>query len=151
MSEYFRSLLFVAFAIAALSFILYNERERAARFAFGVLLAFAALFPLVEVLPNVDIGGLIEEIQGGVQSGEEVYESDAKSAFESGICRAISEKFALDEADVTVFAVGFNFERMSAEKIEVTLSGGAIFADIEKIEKYVSELEIGGCEVLIGI
>ena len=40
---------------------------------------------------------------------------------------------------------------MNAEKIEVTLYGGAIFADVEGIEKYVSGFEIGECYVSIGI
>ncbi len=151
MNDYFASLLFVAFAIAAFSFISYNERERTVRFAFGVLLSFAALFPLVSVLPNINIDGIIGEIQNGIESGEHIYEADAKSAFEKGICTAICEKFSLETSEVTVFAESFDFERMNAEKIEVTLYGRAIFADIEKIEKYVSGLELGECDVLIGI
>lgn len=151
MSEYFSSFVFVAFAIAVFSFILYNEKERAAHLAFGALLAFAAILPLTEILPDVNIGGIIEEIKGGALSGEHAFETDAKAAFESGICRVVAEKFALDESSVRVLAQNFDFERMRAEKIEVTLYGTAIFADVEKIEKYVSALELGRCEVLIGI
>ena len=151
MKEYILSLLFVAFVIAVFSFISYNERERTLRFAFGVLLSFAALFPLVDALPRVNIDGIIENIQNGIESGEHIYEADAKSAFERGICKAICEKFSFDESNVTVFAKGFDFEKMNAEKIEVTLYGGAIFADVEGIEKYVSGFEIGECYVSIGI
>lgn len=151
MTDYIGSLVFVAFAIAVFSFILYNERERAVRFAFGALLAFAAILPLAEIIPNASIDGIIEQIKDGALSGEHIYETDAKSAFEIGICKVIAEKFALDEASVTVYAENFDFESMRAEKIEVTLYGKAIFADVEKIEKYVSGLELGMCEVLIGI
>ena len=151
MNEYLFSVVFVAFLISAVSFVSYRENEPAQRFALGVLICFSTLLPLVKILPSVNFDKIISEIHKLGDSGDGAYADNAKSALEKGICDAVCEKFSLDTGEVAVLAEGFDFEKMSAEKIRITLFGGAIFANVEKIEKYVLGLGAWGCEVSIGL
>ena len=151
MSEYLCTLLFVAFAVSVASFILYNEKDSCAHFAFGVLLCFAVFSPIVRALPELDIGGLVEKIQSGALSDSPAYTEHSKEALEDGVRTLVCERFSLDEASVSVKLSGFDFENMCADKIELTLFDKAALADLEKIEKYASSLGVGECEVLIGL
>lgn len=148
MNEYINSIIFVSFCIAVFSFLLYKENERSARLAFGILLCYVTLFPLIK-LPSVDVSGIISGIQGGIESGEHIYREDAKEAFEEGISAAVSAEFSLDAGEVRAVLHGFDFQNMSAESVQILLSGKSAFSNIEKIKKYVSELGLGDCEVLI--
>ena len=62
-----------------------------------------------------------------------------------------AEKFSLDRDLVRVNVVGFDFENMCAQSIEVVLSGRAAMADYRAIERYINDMDIGECNVEVGI
>ena len=146
MGNYLFMLIAVSLVIGFASFLFLGE-ERASRFAVGVLFMYATVLPAVAAIKKVDIGSVFGNIEGEFSDGE--YELVAKDAFEEGIRDAVCQKFSLAEDNVRISAHGFDFEKMSADSISVVLSGTAIFSDIEKIEKYVTALGCGRCEVEI--
>ncbi len=146
MGEYLFTLVSVSLVIGAASFLISHE-ERASRFAVGALLLYAVLFPIVKAAGNIDFGSVMSPPVLDTEGGE--YELVAKRALEDGIRDAVCEKFSISGDDVRVTAHGFDFEKMKAQSISLVLSGRAIFKDIEKIEKFVSSLECGICEVEI--
>lgn len=150
MSGYFYSIVAVALLVSVLLFVAYRESEVAMRFAFGVIVTAALLLPLADILPSVDIDGIIEDIKSGFDM-EPLYTEKTEEAIESGIARAVCDKFSLSEGCVSVSLYGFDFDNMRAERIRVTLVGTAIFSDLEKIEKYVTELGLGECEAAVEI
>ena len=150
MSGYFYSLILIALLISVLSFIAYRESEVATRFAFGVIMTAAMLLQLADILPSIDIGGIIEDIKSEFED-DPLYSERSEAAIESGIAEAVCEKFSLPKGSVTVTLSGFDFDNMRAENIRLTLSGGAIFSNLEKIEQYVTGLGLGECEVAVEI
>ena len=139
-------LIAVSLAVSFASFLFFGE-ERASRFAVGVLFLYATVLPVAFAIKNSNVDSILKNPELDFSDGE--YELVAKAAFEDGIRDAVCQKFSLKEDSVRVSAHGFDFEKMSAEVISVVLSGRAIFADIEKIEKYVTALGCGKCEVEI--
>ena len=148
MTEYFYSLMLVALLVSVLSFISYKEGEGASRFALGVIMTAAVLLPLLKIIPSVDFDRIIEEIKQEA-SGVPIYSERCEEAIEEGIARAVCEEFSLSDGSAAVSLSGFDFENMRAEKIKLTLSGRAVFADLEKIEKFVLGLGLGDCEVSV--
>lgn len=148
MNEYLYSLIFICFCISAFSFVSYKEGCRGARLAFGILLCFAAAAPIAKALPSVSLDGIIGGIQGGAV-GEHIYSENAEKAFEEGIAAAVCSEFSLDSSDVRVTVSGFDFKSMRADGISVFLSGRGVFANIEKIENYITSSGLGKCEVFI--
>lgn len=148
MTEYFYSLMITALLVSVFSFVSYKDGERASRFAFGVIMTAAVLIPLIRIIPSVDFHGVIEEIKAEA-SGNPIYSERCEEAIENGIKKAVCEEFSFSEGSVAASLSGFDFENMRAEKINITLRGKAVFADLEKIEKYVAGLGLGDCEVSV--
>ena len=138
--------------MSVLSFVLYKDGDKGAKFAFGVLLCYAVLFPVAGDLSHasdVDLGALIEEIQNGALSAEHSYYDSTREALEEGLAAAICAEFSLDESEVSVSVSDFDFNSMSVGGVRVSLRGKSIFANIEKIKKYVAGAGLGGCEVSV--
>lgn len=150
MREYLFSFLALTLIATVVSFVAHKKSEQALRFVCGAVILAALVIPLFEILPRVDIGGIIEDIKNGSPDSP-IYTERAEEAVEAGIAAAISERFSFGEGEVTVELSGFDFESMSADEIGVILSGGAIFADFRELEKFVTELGLGECEVSVEI
>ncbi len=151
MSEYMSSLFITCAVISVCSMLSYRERrDFSTRFAFGTLIIYVALLPIVKF---VSFGGgeLSFDLEFDVGDYSEDYKSVAEEAFCEGVGRLISEKYGLKREAVFVLAEGFDFESMSAEKIRVILSDTAAFADYKGIEKYINEQGLGRCNVEIEI
>jgi hypothetical protein len=73
------------------------------------------------------------------------------ASFEEGIARYVSQRWELKREEIEVEAVGFLREEMRAEKIIISLHGKAALSDYKRIEKELSELELGEVEVKIEI
>ena len=78
---------------------------------------------------------------------DEATEEKTEKAIAEGVEKAVCEKFSFSEDCVSAIVFGFDFGEMKAEKIKLTLRGGAVFADAKAVKKFVSELGLGVCEV----
>lgn len=147
LKEYvFGLFLLTSLLAVAVPMISYKENG-AVKFATGVLVLYAALIPLTSLDLNLDIESLLPEVS---TDGAE-YETTAKEALEGAIRDAVAKEFSLDAQNVTVELSGFEFEKMRAARVSVTLRGGAIINSYEKIEKFVTALGCGECEVRVEI
>ena len=146
MSKYFYSVVALTLLFSVLSFVSYRKNDGAVRFAFGVIMIAALLLPLWDILPTLDIGAIIEEIKDSVPDTP-LYEEKTEKAIAEGVEKAVCEKFSFSEDCVSAIVFGFDFGEMKAEKIKLTLRGGAVFADAKAVKKFVSELGLGVCEV----
>lgn len=135
--------------VALAGFVSYRgSTDGAAKAALAVIMLFSLVMPLSSMKFDfsIDISG--EELlpEGG---GE--HERVGREAFESGICRLISERYSLSEENISVRAEGYDFSTMRAERIFVLLSGRAAAADARAIKNYITEQGLGECEVDIEI
>lgn len=149
MSNYALTVFIVCVLAGVLGKISYGGKNDISRIAISVISMFVIITPLVNAAKEINIDSIVEidgwqseEIEGG-------YEAVAESAFAKGIGRAVSEKFSLDSSEIKVSVYGFDFEKMFAEEIKITLSGRSVSADYRAIEKYVNSMEIGECEVAV--
>ena len=150
MEEYLTSIFAVSAVTAILSLVSYKGGEGVTKFAFAVLVVYTALVPLSEIAEKIKN----EDYDFSIvlpQPGESDYTKSVEKAFCQGVGEYICSELSLDEKDVRVSAVGFDFEGMRAELIKVTLSGMAVFADRIKIEGLVESAGLGECEVQIEI
>ena len=53
------------------------------------------------------------------------------------------------DKDIEVTCTDFDFETVSAEKINVCLSGSAAYADIRAVRRHVENSGLGECEVIV--
>lgn len=148
MKEYMLCVFAVSALCGLLSLLVYKEgRDGASRFAFAVLLLYTVATPLA---------GLVSELSGALdfsiedfspeEYGEE-YKKVAESAFCEGIERLLSDEFSLPSGAVDVHCIGFDFDKMQAEKIRVVLSPAAAFADERRIRNFINQYGMGECEV----
>ena len=140
----------ISFVVGVASLISYREKkDKATRFALGILLIYVTLSPLPALFEELDEAPSFDiSVPDGY---DESYKTVARDAFEEGIGKAIADRFSLLRENVTVIAEGFDFANMRAEKIRVILSGRAALADYSSIERYVNEFDIGECEAEIEI
>lgn len=149
MTEYLYSLVFTAFSVSFFSFLGYKE-ERGVRFASGVILLYVVIVPILSFAPSIDLDTLIPSgMEFVTEDGE--FSALTVDALEDGIKQAVCEEFSLNSNRVRVTVHGFDFKEMRAERITVVLSGAGIFSNIEKIEKFVTDIGVGECEVDIEI
>ena len=152
MNEYAVSVFLLSAILGVLSFLIYREgADKTSRFAFLVLLLYTVSTPLA---------GLIGELEGALDFspedfvGEEMgddYLRVTEEAFASGVKKLIATEFSLKEESFDVHITGFEFEKMSAEKIKVILSPSCAFTDVVRLEKFVDAYGIGRCEVCFEI
>lgn len=144
MREYIIALFAISVLISVLRLVGYRGGNME-RIALGVICAYVVLSPLGGIGEG-DLDGIfdIPEIEVGEGASPVLEEAMAE-----GICRGIAEEFSLDRSDISVKLFGFDHEKMTAERIEIILSGGAVTADYRAIERYVKDMDIGGVRVEI--
>ena len=144
MTKYFVSV-FVIAAIVSLLRLLGYRSGIIERVALGIICIYTVVYPLGTAV-NFDFDGVFDIPEINVDSGVDGIIEDA---FAEGIARAVADEFSLKTKDISVRLFGFDSERMSAERIEIILSGGAVGADYRAIEDYIRKMEIGECVVEI--
>ena len=150
MSNSFVYIAAVLFAVAFSSFVSYDsEKMRASRCALGIILLAALVAPLTSLIgefENLTYG----DFPSYDSSAEEQFRDQSiGSAFVRGVELAVAERFSFSEDEVEVECFGFALEEARAEKIHVTLSGRAAFADIRAVRDYVENSRLGECEVTV--
>ena len=150
MGEYILSAIVISAVFAILGSLSYSQStEGRERIALSVLLLYFLVFPL----PGIAHG--IADFDVSIFDGQVVlpedgeYELVAREAFCEGVREAVSDKYGIKKDGIEVGVVGFDFGKMRAEKIKILLSGVGALADWRSIEKYVTELGLGECEVEI--
>ena len=144
------SIVVAAGAIGLLCHLSYpGTNERLVRLVSSVLLLFAVVNPIGTLIANMEdiTPDILDFTRPDYTTGE--YLEVSREAFEDGISRVVADEFSIPQDDVRVVAIGFDFSSMSAEKINVILTGKAIVADYKKIERYVTEQGLGECEVKV--
>jgi hypothetical protein len=117
----------------------------AERVTLGIICVYIILSPIKNLsLESLDDLFDIPEIETG-EGAEPILEE----ALADGIARSVAEKFSLKTGDISVRLFGFDAKKMSAEVIEIILSGNAVTADFRQIESYINEMNIGECRVEI--
>lgn len=149
MSEYLVMLFGTVALLGIFSLIVYSEGDTAVRFGFAVLLIYSATVPLGRLVLSEEIEFPSFDVSEG-ESPEELYLT-AEKAFCEGVRSLVTKEFSLDGDDLRILAEGFDFEKMSAERIRVILSGRAALADYKKIEELIEDSGLGECEVEIEI
>ena len=150
MGEYFTGVFAVLAVVLFCGFISYRrKRSSAARMALSILIIHTVLMPLGSIASG-DLSFDIEAPDPDTFEGGD-YAEVAREAFCEGISKLIAEEFSLDAKNISVYATGFEFSSMRAERISVLLSGRAAFADPSAIEKYINGLDVGRCECEIEI
>lgn len=146
MTDYLFSLFGLCALLGALSLIHYNP-DGAERRASRVLFAAALVLPLFDAA--ISLGSLTLPDAPDTEGGE--YLEIAEAAFSDGIARAVSEKFSLPRDSISVESVRFDFKKMRAEKIKITLFGIAALADGRAIREFIEGEGLGECEVKIRV
>ncbi len=148
MSEYCVAIVLISALAAFFELVSYSQgKEKGERLAVSVIVAYliiAPLAPLAESAGDFDLSeitGSFGELEGGA------YLEVSEEAFCLGIKRLVSEKWGVAESDSAVFALGFDFEKMKAERITITLFSKGFTADFKEIEEYIEKSGLGECEV----
>ena len=123
-----------------------GDNERWVRFALGVVLSAAVATLIIDTVEGITLfdGAVLPEYEhyGGT------YASSLEDAFCEGVANAVCEDFSLARADLTVSVVGFDIEKVRAEKITVKLFGRAVGCDTRKLRAYLEE-RFGESEVIL--
>ena len=143
--------IFAVCLVCGLATLLSHSSGRAERIALGIISLYIIVSPIADGLSHFDADdwlGSLPAVDGEIDSE---YTALLEEAFTDGIRSCVAEKYSLDKADVRVRVYGFDSSRLSAERIRVILSGGAIIADYKAVEKYLNSLGLGECDVEIEI
>ena len=145
MGKYLLSITALAVALDLLEVLSAEKYKAITRGAVSVILTVAIITPipsLVEEIKREPDFSYVEKNEG---------EDICLASFEEGIARYIAAEFNLSRECISVEAVGFDVQTMRAERILITLSGSAAMANYKRIEKTVSELNLGEAVVKIEI
>ena len=148
MTEYLFSLFGLSALLGALSLVRY-DRDGASATASRILFGAAVLLPIFDTVMafSSPVLPLPPATEGEI--GE--YAELARAAFIDGTRRAVCDKFSLSEDCVEVDVLDFDFKKMRAGKIKITLSGRAIIADGRAIVKFIESEGLGECEVRLRV
>ena len=150
MSEYLMEVFGILAIIGALSLLTYGS-GRAESVALAIICLYILASPLVELVGGFKPEGFFDSIKIPEVEIGSGYDAVIEDAFADGIGRAVADKFLLRKEDIRVRLVGFDSERMRAEKIQLILSGRAALADYKAVEKYIDSLSLGEGSVEIEI
>ena len=150
MENGFVYILVILFAVALCSFVAYDsEKARASRTALGVILLAALSGLLADVALELKDITSLDALEYEDVEWAEFAEQSMSGALERGVRLAVAEKFSFSEDDIRVECRGFNLETVSAERISITLYGGAAISDIRAVREYVEGEGLGDCEVKV--
>ena len=128
-----------------------TEASRYGRLGLSVVLLWAVISPLSGLLRALPALPDLSLPQDSETEEEPLYAIRAEEAFCEGIQAAISEKFSLPEAQISVRTEGFDLAAMRAARVCVLLKKEAILADSFAIAAFVEAAGLGECEVEIEI
>lgn len=150
MGNYFIYIIALLFTVAFSSFLSYDtEKARASRTALGVIMLVALTALCFDVLADLQSFSFSDVPEYNASEGESFTEQSLSDAFAEGVKLAITDRFSFSEQDVEVSCIGFDVNSVSAERICVSLSGRAAFADVRAVREYVKKLRLGECEVTV--
>ena len=148
MKEYAISV-FALCLVSAVASLLRPSGDSVSRVAAMAIILWMTLSPIASFVRDFDPEALLPTEGESVDSDE--LSDIAEDALCQGIRRGVSEKFGIPTDSVSVTLTGFDMLNMKCDEIRIVLGGRAITADYKAIEKYVSSLGIGECEVDIEI
>lgn len=149
MSAYLGSLIGVSIAVSVALALSYRGGT-AEKTAYAIILLYAAVMPVGDLIKNVDLGGLSFDAPSFSQLQSGVSET-AEEAFEKGIRAYLADEFSLNMDEVDVLAEDFSADQMRARRVTVTLTGKSVSADYRAIREKVEKNGFGECEVRIEI
>ncbi len=140
LGNYLYTLLSFSLVLSVFSHITLSDKtKKTVALAGTVLFLSLAIAPLGELangLYSFDVDEYIDGIKETLDTEGEYLDACEKSYCE-GIRRLVCEKFSLDYSDLFVEASDFDFETMSATRVEILLKNKAVFADSRAIGEYV--------------
>lgn len=138
---------FILSALASLlSLVSYREGDRVFRAAVYTVILSMLISPIYEAIVSFDP---LSDIRGG--AGElvtEEFDGAIKGAYEDAARTLIADAIGRDASEVTVIAEGFSTTEIGCERLTVTLLGGAIYSDLDRIER-ISKEDLRASEVRI--
>jgi hypothetical protein len=144
MKEYF-AVLFVGAAVLSVIRFLGFKSSNIERLALGVICLYLIIAPIGR-LWDVSFDDLLQIPEFEVDGGADALLEDAVSR---GVKSAVTSEFGIRGEDISVRLFGFERETMTAEHIEIILSGAAVTADYRMVESFVNKMEIGETRVEI--
>lgn len=145
MKAYASALLGLSLLLSIGARLLYDRRYGAVT---GLLFSLILLTGVAEPLASL-VDGELSLPSVSIEADTAAFEQTLREAYESGVQRALCERFDLAEEQVAVTAVDFSFEDMTAAQVYVVLSGRAALADRHRIEAYLNEGGVRVCEIRI--
>lgn len=137
--------------VGGIALLLCYGSDRGESLAVGIITLSVILTPLVREAAELDPEDWLDSVRGEVSEVSPEYIPVLEQAFSDGIKRAVAEKFSINEDNVRISLVGFDAEKMRAERIRIVLRGSAALSDYRAVEKYINGLDLGECNVQIEI
>ena len=137
----------VCAVVSVLSLVSYKQGDGMRKFAFSVLRFATVAAPLVTAVREIKLPSDIPDAVFGDYG--ELYAEVAEEAFRDGLLRDVCSRFGISTGAAELSLYGFDFEKMTAERVKITLSGSAAIADTRAIKEYIVGLGISECEVKI--
>ena len=137
---------FILSALASLlSLVTYREGDRVFRAAVYTVILSMLISPIYEAIVSFDP---LSDIGGAGELVTEEFDGAIKGAYEDAARTLIADAIGRDASDVTVIAEGFSTTEIGCERLTVTLLGGAIYSDLDRIER-ISKEDLRASEVRI--
>ena len=151
MADFLNTVLSVSVAAALSGFLAYRVADKWHRLAVGIIIVAVISSPIISFVTeseNFDVSELVGDIS---PPDSDEYLSVAQGAFEEGVRRLVADREGIAPGSVYVAVTGFDPERMSADRIIITLVGEGLTVDYLSLEKYIRGLGLGECEVKYGM
>ena len=150
--EYFIGVLSFGVFVAVALGVSHPRLKSSVTFGAGILIISAIMIPIVDIIRDIDVENSLDRILGEYEY-DGMTDDAIELTFEDGVAEYIAGVHGLRRKDVTVNADGFHIQTMRADRIYVTLSGGAVTADYKRIEREIAEEFTSGgeCEVSISV
>lgn len=145
MREIFISAFILSALAALLSLVTYREGDRVFRAAVYTVIISMLISPIYEAITSLDPLSGIEGVSGGVS---EEFDGAIRESYEDAARTLIADAIGRDTSEVAVMAEGFSAAEIACDRIIVTLTGSAIYSDIDKIER-ISREDLRASEVKI--
>jgi hypothetical protein len=147
MSGYFTVLLCASvissFAVALVPETRGDSLSKQVRFVSSLMIAILTLAPFAAVIKGADsmIDNFVIPQASGGTSGEDWVITESAELIEEGITKLVADKFSLDinEVKTTLTLDDSDPQAVVIKKITITLTGKALWAPSDDIEKYVSD------------
>ncbi len=148
MTSYFETLLLVSGACALLSLLSPKGKSgKGVQFILSLSLLSCLVFPLTD-LSSGDLS-FEGNFSYGEEEGEALREERLIEAVAKGIERAICERFSLKESEIGVTVKADVIDNtVLVRHLTLSLSGGAVIADLPSIRRYITDNTGAECEVI---